>query len=187
MLDLAKFEKAHGTWNLDASHSEIGFTVRHAGISKVRGKFESFTGTVVADEAKNQLSISASVETSSFNSGNEGRDEHIKSADFFESEKFPTMEFTSNHLEEIGSNLVLAGDLTLRGVTKQVTFDVEFNGFATDPFGNLRAGFEAETTISRKEFGMVWNAALETGGVLVSDKVKINLDLSFINNAEASV
>ncbi len=155
MLDLSKFDNAHGLWTLDSSHSEIGFVVRHAGISKVRGKFDSFTGSVKADAVTNELVIEANVDMNSFNSGNADRDGHIKSADFLEIEKFPTMNFTSNRIEEVNGNYVLTGNLTLRGVTKPVSFDVEFNGFATDPFGNLRAGFEAETTISRKEFGMV--------------------------------
>lgn len=158
-------------WTLDPSHSVVGFTVRHAGISKVRGKFD-----IVSAKIENG-NIEATADATSFNSGDEGRDGHVKSADFLDVERFPTVSFIGKIDESSES---LKGELNIHGVTQEVEFEIEEIGVATDPFGNVRAGAEASTTISRKDFDLTWNAALETGGVLVSDKVKINLDVSFI-------
>jgi polyisoprenoid-binding protein YceI len=169
-----------GTWNADPTHSEVSFLVRHAGISKVRGKFTDFTARAIVDEELQTISVTAEIEAASFDSGNEARDGHVKSADFFDVAEFPKITFVSTGLTENDGELILHGDLTIKGATKPVELAVEFNGVARDPFGLLRAGIEGKTTISRKEFGITWNAALETGGVLVSDKVEIELDLSFI-------
>lgn len=167
------------TWNLDPSHSEIGMTVRHAGISKVRAKFNDFTATVVKND--NDYAVRAVIQTDSFDSGNGDRDTHVKSSDFLDVENFPTIEFNASSITPAGDGIYeLNGELTLRGVTKPVSFEAELVGEAVDPFGNLRSGLEAKTVISRKEFGLTWNAVLEAGGVLVSDKVTIELDLSFI-------
>lgn len=172
-----------GVWTVDPTHSELGFTVRHAGISKVRGKFNEFEAKVIADENFSDVSIEATAQAASFDSGDANRDGHVKSADFFDVENFPVLTFKSTKLvREDDNEFKLEGDLTIKGVTKPVVFDVEVNGVAKDPFGNLRTGLEAKTVISRKEFGLTWNAVLETGGVLVSDKVAINLDLSFIHS-----
>ncbi|MBG6084139.1 YceI family protein [Zhihengliuella flava] len=173
-------ELSTGTWNIDNSHSEIGFSVRHAGISKVRGRFSDVEGTLqVAEEvAKSQLQ--AVVQTASVDTRDENRDAHLKGEDFFNVEQFPTMTFAGKDLVGQGNEFTLHGDLTIRGTTQPVEFDVEFQGTAVDPFGLTRAGFEATTTISRKEFGLTWNAALEAGGVLVGDKVTIILDLSLV-------
>lgn len=172
---------AQGVWNLDPSHSEVGFTVRHAGISKVRGKFTEVEASVNIPEGSKDAVITAILKTASLNSGDSGRDGHLKSGDFFDAETYPDVKFVSTSaLEEGVSEMKVTGDLTIKGVTRSVTLDVEVNGFATDPFGNNRAGFEATTVISRKDFGLTWNTALETGGLLVGDKVTINLDLSFI-------
>lgn len=168
----------NGKWNLDASHSEVGFVVRHAGISKVRGKFE-FVEAVLESDAELNGTVSAKAKADTFNSGDENRDGHIKSADFLDVENYPTLDFSGRINGE-----TLSGTLTIRGVSQDVVFDIEDAGTAVDPFGNLRAGFEAKTTISRKDFGLTWNAALETGGVLVSDKVVITLDVSFIKDTE---
>jgi len=169
-----------GTWNLDPSHSTVGFTVRHAGISKVRGVFKEVSATVQAGEELSDFAIQSTIQAASFDSGDVNRDGHVKGADFFNVEQYPEWTFASKSLTQSGEEFTLTGDLTIKGVTKEVEFDVEFNGIARDPFGLLRAGLEAKTVISRKDFGITWNAALETGGVLVGDKVTINLDLSFV-------
>lgn len=175
-----------GTWNADPAHSEVSFLVRHAGISKVRGKFTDFTAHAIVDEELQTISVTADIATASFDSGSEARDGHVKSADFFDVEEFPKITFISTGLTEEDGELNLHGDLTIKNVTKPVKLAVEFNGVARDPFGLFRAGLEATTVISRKEFGITWNAAIETGGVLVSDKVTIELDLSFILEEAAS-
>lgn len=169
-----------GTWILDNSHSEVGFTVRHAGISKVRGQFTEAAATLEVAENVADTKVNATIQTTSFDSGDANRDGHVKGEDFFDVEKFPEISFVSNGLVAKGNSYELAGDLTIKGVTLPVVLETEFNGVAVDPFGNTRAGVSAETVISRKEFGLTWNAVLETGGVLVSDKVAINLELAFI-------
>lgn len=173
----------NSVWTLDPSHSEVSFTVRHAGISKVRGKFDSVSATAELDENSELKTASALIGVASVNTGSEDRDNHIRSADFFDVEQFSTMTFDNvvfeNFLEE---DAVLKGDLTIKDVTRPVELTVEETGVAVDPFGNTRFGVEAKTTISRKDFGLTWNAALEAGGVLVSDKVTIELNLSFIQD-----
>ena len=169
-----------GTWNLDASHSEIGFSVRHAGVSKVRGSFQEFDATLNIGQTLAESSVEATVQIDSVNTKDANRDGHLKSGDFFNSEEFPVMTFKSTGVKGEGEEFVLVGDLTVRGVTKQVEFKAELGGQVVDAFGATRAGFFAATTISRKEFGITWNAALEAGGVLVSDKVKIEIDASFV-------
>ncbi|MET1087420.1 MAG: YceI family protein [Arthrobacter sp.] len=169
-----------GTWTLDNSHSEIGFTVRHAGISKVRGQFKEAEATLELGQDVADSRINATIKTASFDSGDANRDGHVRGEDFFDVEKFPEMTFVSNGLVAKGDSYELTGDLTIKGLTRPVTLEAEFNGVAVDPFGNTRAGISAATTISRKDFGLTWNAALETGGVLVSDKVAISLELAFI-------
>ncbi|WP_431710317.1 YceI family protein [Glutamicibacter uratoxydans] len=169
-----------GTWNLDASHSEVGFTVRHAGISKVRGTFGEFDATLVVGETLTESTVTADIQLASVSTKDENRDGHLKSADFFDVETFPVMSFRSTGLQGEPGAFTLLGELTIKGVTKQVELDAEFGGQTVDPFGATRAGFSASTTISRKEFGITWNAALEAGGVLVSDKVKIEIDAAFV-------
>ncbi|ALQ29727.1 MULTISPECIES: YceI family protein [Micrococcaceae] len=169
-----------GTWNLDASHSEVGFSVRHAGISKVRGSFTEFDATLTIGESLADSSVEATVQIASVSTKDANRDAHLKSADFFDAEQFPTMTFKSTGTKGDADEFVLIGDLTIRGVTKQVELETELGGQAVDAFGATRVGFSASTTISRKEFGITWNAALEAGGVLVSDKVKIEIDASFV-------
>lgn len=172
-----------GVWNLDMSHSEIGFTVRHAGISKVRGRFKEANAEVRVGPSLAESSLRAVVKTASFDSGDANRDTHVKSADFFDVEKYPEMTFKATKVEGDGEDYTVTGDLTIHGVTKPVELEVEFTGVAVDPFGATRAGFTAETEISRKEFGLTWNAALAAGGVLVSDKVKISLDAALVKQA----
>jgi polyisoprenoid-binding protein YceI len=169
-----------GIWTLDMSHSDIGFTVRHAGISKVRGRFTDASATAHVRDSLKDSSLHATVKTASFDSGEPNRDAHVRGADFFDVENFPEMTFRATGVEGGGEDYTLTGDLTIRGITKPVELEVEFTGVAVDPFGATRAGFSAETEISRKEFGLTWNAALETGGFLVSDKVKINLEAALV-------
>lgn len=171
---------AQGTWNFDASHSEVGFTVRHAGISKVRGKFTELDASLTLGETLAQSSVTATIQAASFNSGDANRDAHVRGADFFDVETFPTLSFASSAVSGDAEDFELTGELTIRDITKTVTFKGEFNGVAVDPFGATRAGFEATTVISRKEFGLTWNALLAAGGVLVSDKVTITLDVAFV-------
>lgn len=181
-ISINNHEVATGAWALDPSHSELGFTVRHAGISKVRGKFTDVVAVVNATEDFKDFSINATVQANSFTTGDEGRDGHVKSADFFDVEKYPTLTFVSTSLVPNGEDFILNGDLTILDVTKSISFDVEFNGVAVDPFGLTRAGLSATSKISRKDFGLTWNAALAAGGVLVGDKVSLGLELSFIHN-----
>ncbi|NUU16018.1 YceI family protein [Cellulomonas humilata] len=169
-----------GTWAVDASHTEAAFTVRHAGISKVRGTVAVTEGTVVVGDDLASTSVSVTLDPSTVTTGDANRDGHLKSGDFFDVEKFGQWTFVSTEVREAGKSYVIAGDLTIHGVTQSVELDTEFNGTAVDPFGNTRAGFEASVTISRKDFDLTWNAALEAGGVLVSDKVVIALDVSII-------
>lgn len=172
-----------GTWALDPSHSEAGFTVRHAGISKVRGTVGITEGTIIVGEDLTATSVTATLDPSTVSTRDAGRDGHLQTADFFDVENFPTWTFASTSVRADGSDYVVVGDLTIHGVTQSVELATEFNGTAVDAYGNLRAGFTATTTISRKEFGLTWNAALEAGGVLVSDKVVITIEASTIKQA----
>ncbi|WP_417508468.1 YceI family protein [Microbacterium sp.] len=166
-----------GTWTLDPSHSEVTFSVRHMMISKVRGTFGVKSATMIAPENPLDAKVEASVDVTSIDTNDEGRDGHLRSADFFDTENFPTMEFVSTGARVEGGDFFVDGDLTIRGTTKPVSFEFEFGGFGQDPYGNYKAGASASTTINREEFGLTWNAALETGGVLVGKDVTITLDL----------
>jgi polyisoprenoid-binding protein YceI len=172
-----------GTWTIDPSHSSVGFVARHLMVTKVRGRFASFSGTATIADDPLQSSVEASVDLASVTTGDDGRDGHLKSGDFFDVEQFPTMSFRSTGIEADGGDYLLRGDLTIKGVTKPVTFELEFDGAGTDPWGNLKAGFTAETEINRKDWGLEWNVALEAGGVLVSEKVKIQLDIQLAKQA----
>ena len=173
-----------GTYTIEREHSELGFQVRHAGIAKVRGKFTDYDGIIVVADDVAQSSAEVTMQTASVFTGSEARDNHLRSADFFDAEANPTITFRSTEVRlDGGEDLALAGDLTINGVTRPVELEVEYNGAATDPFGNQRIGFEAKTRVNRKDFGLTWNAALETGGVLVSDQVTILLDVSAVKQA----
>ncbi|MCL6422860.1 YceI family protein [Brachybacterium sp. JHP9] len=170
-----------GTWNLDAAHSSAAFTVRHAGISKARGHFSELEGTLNVGQSLEDLRFDATLQTASITTGNEDRDNHLRSADFFDAANNPEIRFTTTAV----SKDTITGDLTLHGVTKPVELDWEYEGAATDPFGTYRAGFSASTKISRKDFGLTWNAALEAGGVLVADAVTITIEAEFVAPAAA--
>lgn len=173
-----------GTWTIDQVHSEVGFTVRHMMVSKVRGRFGKFSGQIVTGETPLQSSVTAEIDLSSIDTNNEQRDEHIRSADFFEVEKYPTMTYRSTGIREDGDGGYLVdGELTLKGVTKPVELQLEIGGFGPDAFGGYRAGFSAQATINRRDFGVNFNAALETGGAVVGDKVTINLEIEGVLNA----
>jgi polyisoprenoid-binding protein YceI len=169
-----------GTWDIDAAHSEVAFIVRHMMVSKVRGRFDKFEGTIVTGDKPEDSSVTATVELSSINTNNEQRDGHIRSADFFEVETYPTMTFTSTGIRSIGGDgFLLDGNLTLKGVTRPVTFEVELNGIGPDAYGGSRIGFSAIAEINRKDFNVSFDGPIPgtSGGVVVSDKVTINLEI----------
>jgi polyisoprenoid-binding protein YceI len=174
-----------GTWAIDPVHSEVSFTVKHMMVSKVRGRFDTFEGTIVTTADPLSSSVTASVDLSSVNTGQEQRDAHIRSADFFEVEKHPFMTFASTGVRPDGDRFLLDGDLTLKGVTKPVTFKLDVNGFGPDAYGGTRVGFSATTEISRSEFGVNFNGPIPgvPGGVAVSDKVTINLEIEGVLQA----
>ena len=174
-----------GDYSIDTAHSTIGFTVRHAMVTNVKGKFVDFSGSLHLDGGDpSASSASIDVKMDSIDTGSADRDGHLKSADFFKTDEFPTMTFRSTKAEALGDeDYRITGDLTILGTTKPVTIDLEFNGAAKDPFGNERVGFEGKAEIKRSDWGLTWNTTLETGGVLVSDKIKLNFDISAIKNA----
>ncbi len=173
-------ESLTGTWVIDPSHSEAGFTTRHAGIAKVRGSVAITEGTIVIGDDLTTSSVTAVLDPATIDTRDANRDGHLRSADFFDTESFPTWTFVSTSVAAKGGDYVVTGDLTIHGVTKTVELGLEFNGTATDPFGNVRAGFSASTEISRKDFGLTWNVALEAGGVLVSDNIKLSLEVQAV-------
>lgn len=174
------------SWQIDSSHSHINFTARHMMISKVRGSFESFSGTVNFDEENPvNTSVDIEVDLSSINTRDAQRDGHLKSPDFFDVESHPTMRFVSTRVEQIDENNGrLIGDLTIKGVTNEVALDVEYAGVAKSPWGTESAGFSATGSLNRKDWGLNWNQTLETGGVLVGDKINIEIELELVKVAE---
>ncbi|AMY17444.1 MULTISPECIES: YceI family protein [Nocardiaceae] len=165
-----------GTWAIDPTHSTIGFTVRHLMVSKVRGRFQDFSGSITVDES-GVTAISADIDVASITTDNAQRDGHLKTADFFEVEKFPTATFRSTSVAPQGDGYVLTGDFTLHGVTKQVELTVEYNGVNAGMGNGPVAGFEATTTINRRDFGISIDMPLEGGGAVVGDKITLNLDI----------
>jgi len=170
---------AAGTYTIDASHSRVGFSARHAMVTKVRGSFNDYTGAaVVADGA---ATIEIEINAASIDTRSADRDGHLQSADFFDVATFPKIIFKSTSVKDSGSeNLSVTGELTIKDVTKPITIEFEYTGTATDPFGNARFGFEGASEINRKDFGLTWNAALETGGILVSENIKLEFEISTI-------
>lgn len=167
------------TWKADAVHSSVGFDVKHLVISKVHGNFRDFDATVEFDgKDLEKGSVNMTVQVTSVDTDNKDRDDHLRSGDFFDVAEYPAMTFKSTKVHDIvGNKFKLTGDLTIRGVTKQVTFDSEFNGVVNDPWGNTKAGFSATTTINRQDFKVSWNKSLDAGGVVVSDDVTIDIEL----------
>lgn len=176
------------TWKIDPSHSGVHFTVRHMVVSKVRGAFERWEGAIELDDANPGASkVTVHIEPASITTREPQRDAHLRSPDFLDVEKHPSLKFASNRVEKVGDNgYRVTGDLTLHGVTKPVVLDVEALGTGKDPWGNERIGFQAETSINRKDFGLNWNQVLEAGGVLVGDKVEISLDVQAVNVQSAA-
>jgi polyisoprenoid-binding protein YceI len=176
---------APGSWSVDPTHTTIAFVARHMMLSKVRGTFGEFTADVTIGDDPLQSSVTAEVQMASIDTGNPDRDGHLRTNDFFAIDEFPTMTLRSTGVEPDGDDYVLHTELTVRGVTRPVDFALEFGGIGQDPWGNTRAGFEASATINRKDFGIEWNTALETGGVLVGDKVQIELDVQIVQSGDA--
>jgi polyisoprenoid-binding protein YceI len=171
-------------WALDPTHSEIHFKVKHLMITTVTGSFASFTAAAETDnEDFSNAAISFSADTASISTGNEQRDVHVKSADFFDVEKYPALSFVSTSYQKAGDDYTLTGDLTMHGVTKPVSLAVEFGGVAKDPWGNVKAGFTLSGKINRKDFDLSWNAATETGGLLLSEEVKILAEIQLVQQA----
>ncbi len=172
---------------VDASHSSIGFEVKHMMVSKVKGSFDQFTADVEATELADLTTaqIAFEIDVNSVNTRSEDRDNHLRSGDFFDVENFPKVTFKSTGIEGAGENFKLTGDLTIKDVTLPVTFDVEYGGKGTNPWGGTVYGFEAEAKVNREDFGLVWNAALETGGVLVGKDIKIKVELELSPEATA--
>lgn len=172
---------AAGTWTIDPSHSTVQFVVRHMMVSKVRGRFGNFEGTINIGEDPLLSAVKVTIDAASVDTRDDKRDEHLRSADFLDVEHYPTLEFVSRKVRDEGAgNYVVEGDLTIRGVTRRVELQVEYLGVAQDPWGGTRAGFEAKTEISRKDFGLEWNLALETGGFVLGDKVQIELGVEAV-------
>jgi polyisoprenoid-binding protein YceI len=168
------------TWNIDPVHSEVGFSVRHMMVSKVRGRFTNFSGQLVTGEDPLNSSVTAEIDLSSISTGQEQRDAHIRSADFFEVETYPTMTYKSTGIRVEDGEYVLDGQLTLKGVTKSVPLRLELNGFGPDPYGGVRAGFTATGELDRRDFNVSFNAPLANGGVVVADKIALQLEIEAV-------
>lgn len=173
------------TWNLDPSHSSIAFSVRHMVFAKVRGRFGAWKGVATLDpKALGDLKVEVEIDAASIDTGVADRDNHLRSADFFDVEQFPTLRFVSTRVEASGDGYRVHGELTIRDVTREVVLETEFNGQAQDPWGNQRVAFAATTSIDRREFGLTWNQALEAGGVLVGERIAIEVEVQAVAAAE---
>jgi polyisoprenoid-binding protein YceI len=168
------------TWTIDPVHSEVGFSVRHMMVSKVRGRFNTFSGEIVTADDPTKSSVTAEIDLSSIDTGQEQRDAHIRSADFFEVETYPTMTYKSTGVRIEDGEYVLDGDLTLKGVTKSVPLRLEIQGFGPDAYGGTRVGFTATGELSRSEFNVSFNAPLQNGGVVVADKIQLHLEIEAV-------
>ena len=175
-----------GTWTIDPVHSDVSFTVRHMMVSKVRGHFRTFEGTFTTAEDPADSTVSATIKLDSIDTNQEQRNAHIRSADFFEVEKYPEMTYTSTAVRVDGDDWIIDGDLTLKGITKQVSLTLEVNGFGPDAYGGIRAGFTAKGEINRHDFNVSFNPALEGGGVVIGDKVTIVLEIEAVLDKPAA-
>jgi len=177
-----------GTYTIDPAHSRIGFVARHAMVTKVRGSFNEFDGSGYLDAANPANSkLELSIKAASIDTRNADRDAHLRSNDFFDMDTYPQITFTSTSVEPSGDSAYrVTGDLTIKGATRPVSIDFEYTGSAVDPYGNQRIGFEGTTTVNRKDWGVNWNAALEAGGVLVSENVTLEFDVSAIRSTDAA-
>lgn len=178
---------ASAKYTIDSAHSSVAFSVRHMVVAKTRGRFTKFSGSFAFDpEDASKSHVDVAIDVSSIDTHEAQRDGHLKGADFFDAEKFKELTFKSKRVEGSGSDLRVTGDLTIKGVTHEVTLDVEYNGAGKDPWGNERAGFSAKTSINRKDYGLTWNQALETGGLLVGEKVEIEIDVEALKEKAAA-
>lgn len=175
-----------GTWTIDPVHSDVAFSVRHMMVSKVRGKFHKVDGKIVTAENPQDSSVTATIDLSSIDTGNEQRDAHLRSSDFFSVDEQPLMTYRSTGIRRTGDDAVLDGELTIRGITKQVPLKLELVGLGPDAYGGTRVGFSATGEINRRDFGISWNAAIEGGGVVVSDKVQIALEIQGVLDTPAA-
>lgn len=177
-----------GTYSIDASHSQIGFGARHAMVTKVRGQFNEFTGTGLFDaENPANSNLQVVIQAKSIDTRNADRDAHLRSNDFFDMDTYPEIKFASTSFSKVDAETYsVTGDLTIKDVTKSITFDLDFTGTAVDPWGNTRVGFEGKTTVNRKDWGVNWNAALEAGGVLVGEKVTLEFEISAVRSGDAA-
>jgi polyisoprenoid-binding protein YceI len=169
-----------GTYTIDPSHSHVGFAVKHFGLAKVRGEFTSFEGTVTIAEDPTQSTVAVTIQADSFDSRDEGRDAHVRSADFLDVESHPTLTFTSTSVRPDGDDWIVTGDLTVRGTSRSVDLRTTFDGEIVDPYGMGRIAFAASTRIDRTDFGLTWNQALETGGLVVGKQVDITLEVEAV-------
>jgi len=182
VYNMSSLTDLKGTYVIDASHSRIGFSARYAMVTKVRGGFSQFEGTAKLNgEDPAGSNVNVTIQSASFDSGVQMRDDHVKGGDFLDVESYPTVSFASTDVKVTGpDSFDVTGNLTIKDQTHPITIPFSYVGNAKDPFGNVRSGFEGETTINRKDYGIVWNAALETGGVLVSEKVTLDIEISAI-------
>jgi polyisoprenoid-binding protein YceI len=169
-----------GKWTIDPVHTEVGFSVRHMMVSKVRGRFKEFSGEIVTAENPADSTVTAEIKTASFTTDNEQRDGHIKSSDFLEAETWPEMTYRSTAIRPQGDEFVLDGELTLKGVTRSVPLKLELNGFGPDPYGGTRAGFTATGEINRRDFNVNFNAPMQNGGAVVADKITLHLEVEAV-------
>jgi polyisoprenoid-binding protein YceI len=184
MTTATKFDELTGTYTFDAAHTRIGFVARHAMVTKVRGAFNEFEGSATIDgDDPTKSSASVTIQVASIDTRNGQRDGHLRTNDFLDAETYPQIRFVSTSISHTGGEeFEVTGDLTIKDVTKSITFPIEYQGSAKDPFGNTRVGFEGSVAINRSDWGVKWNAALETGGVLVSEKVTLEFEVSAIKN-----
>jgi polyisoprenoid-binding protein YceI len=187
LTDFSEANMTQNTWNIDSAHSSIQFSARHMVITKVRGAFKSYRGTIELDEAdKTRSRVSVEIDVASIDTAEAKRDGHLKSSDFLDVAQFPTLRFESRSIVAHGDSYSVAGDLTLHGVTRPVTLSAEFQGQAKDPWGGERVAFTAKTSIQREDFGLTWNQLLEAGGMLVGSKIEIELDVQAVRAVATS-